>query len=116
MSQPAVPSQPLDEPVPRVAALSHESPRVVFAQTMGLVAVTVGTAALGAYLGRNLGGGVGIALFVGALACVVGLNVATERHARQSRQPPPTQAQRRRRTLVHQRLQRRLPTDLSRGA
>jgi FtsH-binding integral membrane protein len=79
MSQPAAPSQSLEEPGPRVGALTHESTQAVFGQTMGLVAATVATAALGAYLGRNLSGGVGIAFFVGALACVVGLNVATER-------------------------------------
>ena len=51
----------------------------VFGQVMGLVAVTVGFAALGAYLGRNLTGGVGILFFIAALACVFGLQFATAR-------------------------------------
>jgi uncharacterized protein len=46
---------------------------------MGLVALTVGCAALGAYVGRNLSGGTGILLFIGAFACVFGLNIATRR-------------------------------------
>ena len=37
------------------------------------------SAALGAYLGRDLDGGVGIAFFVGAIACIFGLNVAAAR-------------------------------------
>jgi hypothetical protein len=43
---------------------------------MGLVAVAVGFAALGAYLGRELSGTTGLVLFIGAFACIVGLNVA----------------------------------------
>src|SRR3954465_2655104 len=48
-------------------------------QVMGLVAVTVGFAALGAYLGRDLSGGAGLVVFIGAFACVFGLNVAAAR-------------------------------------
>ena len=43
---------------------------------MGLVAVTVAFSAAGAYIGRDLTGGIGIAFFIAALACVFGLNVA----------------------------------------
>jgi hypothetical protein len=46
---------------------------------MGLVALTVGCAALGAYVGRDLSGGAGIAFFIGAIACIFGLNIATSR-------------------------------------
>jgi FtsH-binding integral membrane protein len=53
--------------------------RGVFARVMGLVALTVGCTALGAYVGRNLAGGIGIAFFIGALACVFGLNLAASR-------------------------------------
>jgi hypothetical protein len=42
----------------------------------GLVALTVGCLALGAYMGRDLTGGAGIALSVGAVICLVGLNSA----------------------------------------
>jgi modulator of FtsH protease len=51
----------------------------VFGQVMGLVAVTIGFLALGAYLGRNLGGGAAIALFIGAFVCLFALNVASGR-------------------------------------
>jgi modulator of FtsH protease len=43
---------------------------------MGFVAVTVGFAALGAYLGRDLTGGAGLLVFIAAFACVFGLNAA----------------------------------------
>jgi modulator of FtsH protease len=50
---------------------------------MGLVAVTVGFLALGAYVGRNLSGGLGIAFFVAGFACLIGLNVASGRARQQ---------------------------------
>lgn len=53
--------------------------RAVFGQTMGLVAFTLGFFALGAYLGRDLSGGAGIACFIGALVLLFGLNVAVRR-------------------------------------
>jgi modulator of FtsH protease len=53
--------------------------RAVFGQVMGLVAVTVGFFALGAYMGRDLTGGTGIILFVSAFACAFGLNFAARR-------------------------------------
>ncbi|MGI8429874.1 MAG: Bax inhibitor-1/YccA family protein [Solirubrobacteraceae bacterium] len=59
--------------------ITAERSRAVFGQVMGLVALTVGCTALGAYVGRNLTGGTGIALFIGALACVFGLNFASSR-------------------------------------
>jgi modulator of FtsH protease len=43
---------------------------------MGYVAVTVGFAALGAYLGRDLNGGTGLLLFIPALLAIFGLNAA----------------------------------------
>jgi hypothetical protein len=42
---------------------------------MGYVAVTIGFAALGAYLGRGLSGELGLALLIGAIAVIVGLNI-----------------------------------------
>jgi FtsH-binding integral membrane protein len=79
MSQSAAPSQPLDEPSLARGAVTRDSTRAVFGQVMGLVALTVGCAALGAYLGRDLSGGVGIAAFIAAFACIFGLNFATAR-------------------------------------
>jgi FtsH-binding integral membrane protein len=61
------------------AAATRDRTRAVFGQVMGLVALTVGCAALGAYVGRNLTGGTGIVLFIGAFACVFGLNIAAAR-------------------------------------
>src|SRR3954463_5305310 len=43
---------------------------------MGFVAVTVGFTALGGYLGRDLSGATGLLLFIGAFACIIGLNIA----------------------------------------
>src|SRR5438105_4348677 len=60
-------------------AITRDRTREVFGQVMGLVALAVGCAALGAYIGRNLTGGTGIALFVGAFACIFGLNFASAR-------------------------------------
>ncbi len=45
-------------------------------QVMGLVAVTVGFTALGAYLGRDLSGATGLVAFVGSFATIFGLQFA----------------------------------------
>ena len=50
--------------------------RQLLGQVMGYVAVTVGFAALGAYLGRDLSGATGLLLFIAAFGCIVGLSVA----------------------------------------
>jgi FtsH-binding integral membrane protein len=50
--------------------------RALLGQVMGFVAVTVGFAALGAYLGRDLSGATGLVLFIGAFALIFGLNSA----------------------------------------
>jgi FtsH-binding integral membrane protein len=50
--------------------------RALLGQVMGFVAVTVGFAALGAYLGRDLSGATGLVLFIAAIAFIVGLNIA----------------------------------------
>jgi FtsH-binding integral membrane protein len=68
-----------DLAVGRTGAISADRTRTVFGQVMGLVALTLGCMALGAYLMRNSQGGVGIAFFIGAFACVFGLQVATRR-------------------------------------
>ena len=57
--------------------------RTVFAQVMGLVALTVGCTALGAYVGRDLSGGAGLLFFIGAFACIFGLNAASSRRREQ---------------------------------
>ena len=62
-------------------AVARDSSRTLLGPVMGLVAVTVGFTALGAYLGRDLGGGAGLVLFIGALAGIFGLSIAVaKRH------------------------------------
>ncbi len=63
--------------------LSRDQTRTVFGQVMGLVALTVGCAALGAFIGRNLSGGTAFLFFIGAFACIFGLNIATRRDREQ---------------------------------
>jgi len=61
------------------AALTRDQTRAVFGQVMGLVALTTGFAALGAYIGRNLTGGTGLLFFIAAFGCIFGLNIANSR-------------------------------------
>jgi FtsH-binding integral membrane protein len=65
-AQPALPGRPI----------AHDQARALLGQVMGLVAVTVGCTALGAYLGRDLSGATGLVLFIGAFGCILGLNIA----------------------------------------
>jgi len=51
----------------------------LFGRVMGLVALTVGFATLGAYLGRNLGGAGWFVAWLLALGCLLALNVANAR-------------------------------------
>ena len=48
---------------------------------MGYVAGTAALFALGAWLGRNLTGGVGIVVFIAAFACLIGMRFAARRSA-----------------------------------
>jgi FtsH-binding integral membrane protein len=66
-------------------AASHAQPLpsvrtpALFGQVMALVALTVGTATLGVFLARNAGGALWFFAWIAALACLVGLNVASSR-------------------------------------
>ncbi len=60
-------------------ALTRDQTRSVFGQVMGLVALTVGFTALGAYLGRHLSGGTALIIFLAAFGCVFGLQFASSR-------------------------------------
>ena len=51
----------------------------LFSQTMGYVAATAALFAAGAWLGRDLTGGVGIAAFIAAFAVLFGMRVAARR-------------------------------------
>jgi len=59
--------------------VTERDARRLLGQVMGYVAFTVGFAALGAYLGRDLSGATGLVLFLGAFALIIGLNVAAAR-------------------------------------
>jgi modulator of FtsH protease len=59
--------------------VSRDRTRAVFGHVMGLVALTCGCAALGAYVARDFTGGAGFIFFIGAFACIFGLNIATRR-------------------------------------
>jgi FtsH-binding integral membrane protein len=68
-----------DDPSVAGEAITRDRGRALFGQVMGFVAVTLGFAALGAYLGRDLSGLTGLLLFIPALACIIGLNAAASR-------------------------------------
>src|SRR4051812_8981984 len=72
-----------EQPYLREGALQESAAavdaRAVFGQVMGLVAVTGGVFALGAYLGRDLSNGTGLVLFIVAFVCLFGLNIAVRR-------------------------------------
>jgi FtsH-binding integral membrane protein len=61
------------------ADVSRDRAREVFGQVMGLVALTLGCTALGAYIARDMTGSTGLLFFLGAFACIFGLNIATSR-------------------------------------
>jgi modulator of FtsH protease len=66
------------EPVLGRRAIERDA-RGLLGRVMGYVAATLGFAALGAYLGRDLDGGLGLIFFIGSFAAIAGLNVATAR-------------------------------------
>ena len=68
-----------DDPALAGKAIARDHARELLGQVMGYVAVAVGFAALGAYLGRDLSGGAGLLFFIGAFACIFGLNIAAAR-------------------------------------
>ena len=59
--------------------LARDESRTLFGQTMGLVAVTAGLFALGAYLGRDLSYGWGFVAYIASFALLIGLNFAVQR-------------------------------------
>jgi FtsH-binding integral membrane protein len=63
----------------RGAALTGDRARSVFGHVMGLVAVTCGFAALGAYVGRHWTGGFGILFIVLMFGLIFGLQAASAR-------------------------------------
>lgn len=58
---------------------TRDQTRATFGQVMGLVALTLGCTALGAYIGRDFTGGTGIFFLLAMFGCVFGLNIAAAR-------------------------------------
>jgi modulator of FtsH protease len=61
------------------APLDHDRSHALFGQTMGLVAITAGLFALGAYLGRDMSSQAGWLWYIAAFAALIGLNFAAAR-------------------------------------
>jgi FtsH-binding integral membrane protein len=62
--------------------LTRDESGTLLGQTMGLVAVTAGLFALGAYLGRDISYGWGFVLFLAAFGALLGMNAAVQRSER----------------------------------
>jgi modulator of FtsH protease len=58
--------------------MTRDAAGTLLGQTMGLVAVTAGLFAVGAYVGCNLAYQWGWLLFIAAFACLIGMNVTTQ--------------------------------------
>jgi len=69
------------ETVPQ-PVLARDESRTLFGQTMGLVAITAGLFALGAYLGRDLSYGWGLAAYIASFGLLIGINFAVARSER----------------------------------
>lgn len=63
----------------RTAAIGRDQAHSLFAQTMGYVAVTAGLFALGAWADHQMAGVAGVAAFIAALACLIGMRFAARR-------------------------------------
>jgi modulator of FtsH protease len=55
----------------------------LFSQTMAYVAATAALFALGAWLGRNLTGGIGIVFFIAGFACLIAMRFSARRSQQQ---------------------------------
>ena len=61
------------------SAQARDQARALFGQTMGLVALTAGLFALGAYVGRDLSNGWALVAFIASFGLLLGLNFAVSR-------------------------------------
>jgi uncharacterized protein len=66
-------------PYPQMGSAERGQAHALFSQTMGYVAATTALFALGAWLGRNLTGGVGIVAFIAAFAALIAMRFAAQR-------------------------------------
>ncbi|GID30659.1 Bax inhibitor-1/YccA family protein [Paractinoplanes brasiliensis] len=58
---------------------TRDQSHTLFAQTMGFVAGTAGLFALGAYLGRDFGGGAAVIAYIASFAALIGMQFAARR-------------------------------------
>ena len=65
----------------KTGTMARGRTHALFAQTMGYVALTAALFAFGAWLGRDLTGGVGILAFIAGFACLIGMRFAARRSA-----------------------------------
>jgi uncharacterized protein len=63
----------------QMGTAARNDAHTLFAQTMGYVAATAALFALGAWLGRNLAGGIGIVAFIGAFGALIGMQFAARK-------------------------------------
>jgi modulator of FtsH protease len=61
------------------AIAERDARRALLGQTMGLVALTAGLFALGAYVGRDFSGGVGLVAWILSLVCLIAIGPAIRR-------------------------------------
>ena len=73
----STPGFAVSQPVTRERSLA------IFGQVMGLVAITCGFAAAGAYIGRDISGLSSLLPWVAAIGCLIGLNVANNKGMQQ---------------------------------
>jgi len=66
-------------PYQQMGTAARGQAHALFAQTMGYVALTAGLFALGAWLGRNLTGGVGIVAFIAAFVALIAMRFTARR-------------------------------------
>jgi len=66
-------------PYQQMGTAARGQAHALFAQTMGYVAFTAGLFALGAWLGRNLTGGVGIVAFIAAFVALIAMRFTARR-------------------------------------
>ncbi len=67
---------PVVDPALGAGAIAPDRARPLLGQVMAYVAVTVAFGALGAYLGRDLSGGIGLLLLIATIPVVFGLHAA----------------------------------------
>ena len=65
--------------VPLGPPMTRDAAGTLLGQTMGLVAVTAGLFAVGAYIGRNLASPWGWLSFIAAFGCLIAMNFAAKR-------------------------------------